>query len=170
MRSGAVSTRSYWAKNAFTKSIYVWIWLWSNFMYHLAVDPIRLSWKQWKSNLSFPVCPIIFQQNIVMWTLRQDDPLYLIKSGILNLRGMITSGTNPSSMASIPLIELFPSMAFSLSSIRFTFYWVSSFLGCIMNSTLFFSYSFRSSELWTCRDWVKSIPKFIRLERLVGLV
>ena len=41
----------------------------------------------------------------------QDDPLYFTKSGILNLWGITTSRTKLGSMASIPLIELLPSMA-----------------------------------------------------------
>ena len=119
MRSEAVSTTWLcWAKNAFIKSVYVYIWLQSNFMYHLTADPVRLFWKKWISNLSFPVWPAIFWQNIIIWALGQVDPLYLTKSCILNFWGMITSRTKLSSMVSIPLIELFPSMAFSLSSIN----------------------------------------------------
>ena len=85
MRLGAVSTTwLYWAKNAFTKLIHVCIWLRSNLMYHLAADPVRLYWKQWIRNLSFPVWSTIFWKNIIILALGQVDLLYLTKSCILN--------------------------------------------------------------------------------------
>ena len=141
------TTWSYGARNDFTISVQIWIWLQSNFMYHLTTDSIRLSWKQWMSNLLFPICSTILWQNMVIWALRQMVQLYFMKSSILNLWGITIFGTKLSLISSIPFIELFPSIAFDISLIRLTFYLVSKLLGCIRNSKFFLSCSLRSSEL-----------------------
>ena len=118
IRSGVSSTTClYYARKALAKSFQEWMWSRLNCMYHLATDPIKLSWKQWMRSLSLSVCPVMLRQYIVKWVTRHVLPLYFTNSGILNLGGKTKSETKVSSVAPILFFMLSPSISLNLSFI-----------------------------------------------------
>ena len=147
IRSGAVFVIClYCTKKALAMSVHALIWSRLNWLYHLVVDPVRLSWKQWMSNLSLFVYPVIFQQYIYRWAEGHFVPSYLSKVGTLNFGGNTKSGTKLIVLASTKPYTSDPSTAFRRSSMSSSFRWALLFSDCFDDSLLNFSYSFGSSR------------------------
>ena len=106
-------------------------------------------------NSSFPVCPAIFRQNIIIWVIRQNHPLYSTKSGILNLCGITTSRTKLRSTVFVNTLFC-PGYLFRFNVCgasgpfvsRFEF-WTSN-LVCLFYFILYFSKSLRNVAFKYC--------------------
>ena len=147
IRSGTVSIIClYCTKKALAMFDHTLIWSWLNRLYHLVIDPVRLSWKQWMSNLSLLVYPVIFRQYIYRWADGHFVPSYLSKVGTLNFGGSTRSGTKLIVLASTKPYTSDPSTAFRRSSMSSNFRWASLLSDCSDDSLLNFSFSFGSSR------------------------
>ena len=120
----------YWTKKALAKFVYDLIWSLLNWLYHLVADLVRLFWKQWISNLSLLVWPVIFRQYMYRCAEGHFVPLYLSKVCTLNFGGSTKSGTKLILLASTRLYMSDPSMIFKRSFMSSSFRWANSCFDC----------------------------------------